>query len=156
MIEERLRDMRQRRTVPAERFGSDQHQRGDAPGMLGRDHLRDISTKRHANQMRPLEPAGVENGDDIAGQILDRVVGLSRRNGGGSSGIAVIEADHEVAAFGQCGAEFVRPAEHGGRGPHHEQHRRVSGTAEGLDGQTDAVVFDRMHPAPFPGAHATA
>jgi hypothetical protein len=55
-------------------------------------------------------------------------------DGGGPTGIAMVEADHEGPLRRETVAKLVRPTQHRGRGPHDQNWRRIAPAAEPLGG----------------------
>ena len=99
----------------------------------------------------------VEQADDVVGHVAQQIrrrdrLALHRRHergldigdsGVGEPGrladVAVVEADHVVAATGEGGAEVVVPGDHLRRQAHDENQRRRRRVAEGIEAELDPV-----------------
>jgi hypothetical protein len=106
-----------------------------------RQHLRDHAAQRGADDMRALQPEPVHQADGVAGHVrqgIGRAYRQAQRGGGhgqqqvaallprdtaGQPGVAVVEADHAVAARHQRLAEAVGPV----RELHAEAHDQHDG-----------------------------
>src|SRR5438105_4960037 len=121
--------------------------------MADRERLADHPAERSADHVRGLDPERVEEPGVVVGHVVERVarrarVAADRRHHvrrwatldlRRQADVAIVEADHEVAALGEHAAEALVPVQHLGAEPHDQKERRVAAIAEGLVEDLDSV-----------------
>ena len=124
---------------------------GDPLGVLGSDLLADHAAHRDANEVGALDLEVLDQPDGVGGHVVEPVdggAGQPEHPGGdvdpaadlrGEADIAVVEADHVVAAHREQLAELVVPAEHLHAQAHDEQDRFGLRIAEVVVTELDAL-----------------
>lgn len=141
----------------------DRGERQDPLGMLARHRLRDHAAHRAADDVRPLDGKRIQQADRVGSHVVERVghvrpppghercgesAEIRHRPGGEmrrAAGVAIIEADHAIAAYRQFLAERHRPADHLCPQPGNQEDRLVGFIAEAFPGEFDSVGVRDVH-----------
>ena len=116
----------------------DGHHLGDHPAHGRPHHVGPVQAERieHRNRVTCHVGQGVgDRADVLTGQRPHEQGGhVGRVSGGlaGQAGVAIVEADHEVAAAGEELAERLLPCGQLCAQAHDQQQRRVTGNSEGV------------------------
>ena len=121
------------------RRGHDGCEREYAIGVVETQELREHAAHRRADDVGLPDPVVIQHGRRVVRHRLQRVIRLTGRATGCSADVTVVVADDVASARREAFAKAVPPQQHGGTGTHDEQDCRVTGVADGVGADLDAV-----------------